>query len=214
MGAARSGELRIRDTSKNEFLRPACRDHGRHRRARHRGCRRAAAGRRALPCALYRGAGGRALCARQERAGDALPRYRAHRRRKGRKALRRHHAALGLDPSRRRLCDASPRGREQGRRDGPDRNQSGELLSLLPRGRCCDEQSKERRAHCQCRRAARARAAHGRGHDRLHREQGRRRGFDRFPRRGSRERRHPRERGRALDHGHADQPQGDAEGKF
>ena len=54
----------------------------------------------------------------------------------------------------------------------------------------------------------------GAEHDGLYGEQGRRRGADAGARRGSRQGRHSGERGRALDHGHAGQPQRDAEGGF
>ena len=47
----------------------------------------------------------------------------------------------------------------------------------------------------------------------LHREQGRGRGAHRRAGGGGREGRHPGQRGRALDHGHAGQPRGHAEGR-
>ena len=71
-----------------------------------------------------------------------------------------------------------------------------------------------RRPHRQCSGAAGAGVALGRRHDRLHRRQGRRCRAHRGARRGSRQGRHSGECGGALDHGHAGQPQGHAEGEF
>ena len=79
------------------------------------------------------------------------------------------------------------------------------LPAVLPRGgRRHDGQ---RRPHRQCRRAAGARMAKRRRHGRLCGQQSCCRGADRGLGRGSRQGRHSGQRGRALDHGHAGQPQ-------
>ena len=60
-----------------------------------------------------------------------------------------------------------------------------------------------RRTHRQCRRPRGAGMAQRRRHGRLYGKQGRGRRAYRRARRGSRQGRHPGQRGRALDHGHA-----------
>ena len=66
--------------------------------------RRADRGRRHLPRAVYRAEGSRALSLARPRLGKARFRFRSCRRVRGRKPLRWRAEAVGVDPSRRRLC--------------------------------------------------------------------------------------------------------------
>ena len=84
---------------------------------------------------------------------------------------------------------------------------------------CCRAAAKayvgrRRRTHRQRRRTARTGVAERRGHDRLYSRQGRRRRAYGGARRGSCQGRHIGQCGRAVDHGHACQSQGDAKGEF
>ncbi len=72
----------------------------------------------------------------------------------------------------------------------------------------------KRRPHRQCRGTSGAGMAFRRRNVGLYRKQSGRRGADSRAGRRSRQRRHSGECGRSLDHGHAGQPQGDAESGF
>ena len=119
---------------------------------------------------------------------------------------------VGLDPHRGRLRVRADREERQGAADGADRDQSGLGLSVLPRGGAARSASGGggRIVNVAARPALEPRSGAS-----MTAYTARKAGVaaltDRA-RRGGREGRHSGERGRALDHGHAGQPQGDAEG--